>query len=133
MVVIRGTNRTVEEWSSNFDIGCDSIFEGNGLIPRNENWEIKVNHMGFDIAATRVIKLLYEYLSQASNLDNTTKKHCGSQVTQEVPEFQTLLEPDWIVNLRPLSMLLLLPKQLLFLRKELNLTIAFSILLTAMT
>jgi len=73
-VVIRGTNGTVEEWSSNFDIGCDSIFEGNGLIPRNENWEIKVNHMGFDIAATRVIKLLYEYLPQARNLDNTVQK-----------------------------------------------------------
>lgn len=33
-VVIRGTNETVEEWSSNFDIGCDSIFDGNGLIPK---------------------------------------------------------------------------------------------------
>lgn len=74
-VVIRGTQiDSVEEWSSNFDIGCDSIFEGNGLIPRNENWEIKVNHMGFDIAATRVIKLLYEYLPEARNLDNSAKK-----------------------------------------------------------
>lgn len=74
-VVVRGTQiDSVEEWSSNFDIGCDSIFEGNGLIPRNEDWEIKENHMGFDIAATRVIKLLDEYLSQAKSLDNSAKK-----------------------------------------------------------
>ncbi len=73
-VVIRGTNETVEEWSSNFDIGCDSIFDGNGLIPKNEDWKIKENHMGFDIAATRVIKLLDEYLSQAENLDQSAKK-----------------------------------------------------------
>lgn len=73
-VVIRGTNGTVEEWSSNFDIGCDSIFDGNGLIPKNEDWKIKENHMGFDIAATRVIKLLDEYLSQAENLDQSAKK-----------------------------------------------------------
>ncbi len=73
-VVIRGTNGTVEEWFSNFDIGCDSIYEGNGLIPKNEDWEIKENHMGFDIAATRVIKLLDEYLSQAENLDQSAKK-----------------------------------------------------------
>ena len=73
-VIIRGTNGTVEEWSSNFDIGCDSIFDGNGLIPKNEDWKIKENHMGFDIAATRVIKLLDEYLSQAENLDQSAKK-----------------------------------------------------------
>mgnify|MGYP002709100909 FL=1 len=73
-VVIRGTNGTVEEWSSNFDVGCDSIFDGNGLIPKNEDWKIKENHMGFDIAATRVIKLLDEYLSQAENLDQSAKK-----------------------------------------------------------
>lgn len=30
--------------------------------------------MGFDIAATRVIKLLDEYLSQAENLDQSAKK-----------------------------------------------------------
>ena len=73
-VVIRGTNGTDEEWSSNFDIGCDSIFDGNGLIPKNEDWKIKENHMGFDIAATRIIKLLDEYLSQAENLDQSAKK-----------------------------------------------------------
>lgn len=73
-VVIRGTNGTVEEWSSNFDIGCDSIFDGNGLIPKNEDWRIKENHMGFDIAATRVIKLLDDYLAQTEALDNSATK-----------------------------------------------------------
>lgn len=73
-VVIRGTNGTVEEWSSNFDIGCDSIFDGNGLIPKNEDWKIKENHMGFDIAATRVIKLLDDYLAQTEALDHSATK-----------------------------------------------------------
>lgn len=73
-VVIRGTNGTVEEWSSNFDIGCDSIFDGNGLIPKNEDWRIKENHMGFDIAATRVIKLLDDCLAQTEDLDNSATK-----------------------------------------------------------
>lgn len=74
-VVIRGTQiDSVEEWSSNFDIGCDSIYEGNGLIPRNKDWEIKENHMGFDITATRVIKLFDEYLDQTETLDNSATK-----------------------------------------------------------
>ena len=73
-VVIRGTNGTVEEWSSNFDIGCDRIYEGNGLIPKNEDWKIKENHMGFDIAAARVIKLLNKYISEAPNLDKSATK-----------------------------------------------------------
>ncbi len=75
-IVIRGTNGTVEEWSSNFDIGCDSIYEGNGLIPKNDDWEIKENHMGFDIAATRVINLFEEdYLKKrAVDLDSSAKK-----------------------------------------------------------
>lgn len=75
-VVIRGTNGTVEEWSSNFDIGCDSIFEGTGLIPKNDDWKIKENHMGFDIAATRVINLFKDdYLENvAVNLDPSAKK-----------------------------------------------------------
>lgn len=73
-VVIRGTNGTVEEWSSNFDIGCDSIYEGTGLIPKNDDWIIKENHMGFDITATRVIKLFDEYLAQTEALDNSVTK-----------------------------------------------------------
>ena len=73
-VVIRGTNGTDEEWSSNFDVGCDSIFDGNGLIPKNEDWKIKENHMGFDIAATRVIKLLDDYLAQTEALDHSATK-----------------------------------------------------------
>lgn len=74
-VVVRGTQPdSIEEWSSNFDIGCDSIYEGNRLIPRNEDWKVKENHMGFDIAATRVIKLLDEYLSQTRELDHSVKK-----------------------------------------------------------
>lgn len=73
-VVIRGTNSTTEEWSSNFDIGCDDIFYNNNPIPKNEDWVNIENHMGFDIAATRVIKLLNTYLSEVKDLDSSAIK-----------------------------------------------------------
>ena len=62
-VVIRGTNGTVEEWSSNFDIGCYSIFKTNYPIEKNSDWINSENHMGFDITATRVINKIDEYIS----------------------------------------------------------------------
>ena len=70
LVAIRGTGNSalregskVMEWSSNFDIGCDSIYEGTGLIPHNPDWMIEENHMGFDIAATRVIAAINQYIN----------------------------------------------------------------------
>lgn len=62
-VVIRGTSDSLEEWSSNFDIGCDSIFEGKGPIDKPEEWVVQKNHMGFDITATRVMKVIDKYIS----------------------------------------------------------------------
>lgn len=73
-IVIRGTNGTVEEWSSNFDIGCDDIFYSNNPISRNTDWTNVENHMGFDIAATRVIRVINEYISEESNLDSSAIK-----------------------------------------------------------
>ncbi|MBD5104146.1 MAG: lipase family protein [Ruminococcaceae bacterium] len=73
-IVIRGTNGTVAEWSSNFDIGCDDIFYNNNPIPKNEDWVNAEHHMGFDIAATRVIKLFDKYLSEIKDMDDSATK-----------------------------------------------------------
>lgn len=62
-VVIRGTNGTIEEWSSNFDVGATT--------ESNTNWTTKTNHKGFDITANRINSYISTYLSTYCNgLDN---------------------------------------------------------------
>lgn len=55
-VIIRGTNGTLEEWSSNFDIGSTAA--------SNNEWTVSVNHRGFDITANRLNTLLSEYIEE---------------------------------------------------------------------
>ncbi len=57
-VVVRGTNGTIEEWSSNFDIGEDSTFG------TSSDWKNKDNHKGFDVAANRIMRVVDQYLSE---------------------------------------------------------------------
>ena len=74
-IAIRGTNSTTEEWSSNFDIGCSDIFNNDKPIKKNADWKIVDNHMGFDIAATRVINIFNTYLNDYSNnIDSKAEK-----------------------------------------------------------
>lgn len=49
-VVVRGTNGTIEEWSSNFDIGESAKYYSTA------DWITKNNHAGFDIAANRIMR-----------------------------------------------------------------------------
>lgn len=56
-VVIRGTNSTIEEWSSNFEIGNLSEFGSQS------DWVNVDNHAGFDIAANRIMDLVTQYIS----------------------------------------------------------------------
>lgn len=58
-VTIRGTDGSLKEWTSNFDIGSGEI--------SNPDHVIKENHEGYDIAATRVIKLLEEYIAKTTD------------------------------------------------------------------
>ncbi len=55
LLAIRGT-RAQMEWLSNFAMGQDSEF-GNVA-----EWLEKQNHMGFDITANRIVKLIEEYM-----------------------------------------------------------------------
>lgn len=63
-VTVRGTNGTIEEWSSNFDIGNTSDFSSVS------DWKTMNNHEGFDITANRIIKLVNEYVVE-NGLDKT--------------------------------------------------------------
>ena len=54
-VVIRGTNSSIEEWSSNFDLGNRSKFSSYA------DWTNSKNHKGFDVAANRVMDYLQSY------------------------------------------------------------------------
>ena len=65
-VVIRGTNLTIEEWSSNFDLGNRSKFSSY------EDWTDSNNHKGFDVAANRVMEYLQSYADKYGlNTDDT--------------------------------------------------------------
>lgn len=55
-VFVRGTNGTIEEWSSNFDIGDLNNFS------KYRDWTNSKNHKGFDVTATRIQKALREYI-----------------------------------------------------------------------
>lgn len=56
-VVIRGTNGTLDEWHSNFDLGDTDNFSSIS------NWTNANNHMGFDITANRLNSRLSNYMS----------------------------------------------------------------------
>ncbi len=65
-VIVRGTNGTIEEWSSNFDIGNTSKFSSY------VDWTNKKNHKGFDVASNRILTYLKSYMSKYGlDTDNT--------------------------------------------------------------
>jgi hypothetical protein len=57
-VIIRGTNGTIEEWSSNFDVGASSTEYYEATGDNHSDWSNKQNHKGFDVTANRVIGLI---------------------------------------------------------------------------
>lgn len=64
-VSVRGTNGTLQEWSSNFDIGDPNE------SPKTADWTVKTNHKGFDIAATRLLNYINTYIrSYTSSTSN---------------------------------------------------------------
>lgn len=66
VVVIRGTNGTNAEWSSNFDVGADTNEYYAATGSSHPDWKNKDNHKGFDVAANRVIVQINNYLSRHS-------------------------------------------------------------------
>ena len=62
VVSVRGTNGTNAEWSSNFDVGADTIEYYEAMGYQHPDWRNKENHKGFDVAANRVYDKLWEYI-----------------------------------------------------------------------
>lgn len=58
-VVVRGTNGTLKEWSSNFDLGSTAT--------SHTEWTTSSNHKGFDITTNRLNTQLNNYLSTYCN------------------------------------------------------------------
>jgi len=69
VVSVRGTDSTIEEWSSNFDVGADT---SNYWNRNNTDWKNKNNHKGFDVAANRLYDRIISYVS--SNVDYNADK-----------------------------------------------------------
>ena len=76
-VYIRGTNGTIEEWSSNFNVGNLYRFgqdydaaEGKLRFP-NADWKRKSNHRGFDVAANRIRSALADYVETFADPEAT--------------------------------------------------------------
>lgn len=61
-ITVRGTNGTIEEWSSNCDIG-DINTHTSG-----DDWLNTLNHKGFDVTANRILRIVADYIDQ-QNLD----------------------------------------------------------------
>lgn len=57
-VTIRGTNGTIEEWSSNCDIG------ELATDTADDDWINPLNHKGFDISAARIMRLMDTYIEE---------------------------------------------------------------------
>lgn len=62
-VIIKGTNGTAAQWSSNFNIGTGL----SNAIDKHSDWTNLSNHKGFDIAANRVYKKVTAYVKAYRN------------------------------------------------------------------
>ena len=65
MIIVRGTNGTHSEWTSNFDVGATTN-EYTNATGNHKDWTNKENHKGFDVTANRVIREVEAYLSSKS-------------------------------------------------------------------
>ncbi|MDR1641391.1 MAG: S-layer homology domain-containing protein [Clostridiales bacterium] len=60
VIAVRGTDSTIEEWSSNFDVGADTASYWDR---DNPYWTNKSNHKGFDVASNRLQEKIEQYIS----------------------------------------------------------------------
>lgn len=64
-IAVQGTNSTLKQWTSNFDIGSTTDYS------KYADWTDSTNHKGFDMAATRVKKQVDSYVSSYCAGSNT--------------------------------------------------------------
>jgi len=65
-VTVRGTDSTIEEWSSNFDVGADA---DDYWDRDNPDWKNKDNHKGFDVTANRLYDEIVRYINSCNLKD----------------------------------------------------------------
>jgi hypothetical protein len=66
VISVRGTNGTLAEWSSNFNVG------GSTMSDKPTEWIDKENELGFEVATNRLLTYINPYLSTyAANKGNT--------------------------------------------------------------
>ena len=73
VVVVRGTNKTNSEWSSNFDVGADTPEYYAATGSSHPDWANKLNHKGFDVASNRAYAKISGYIARHS-LDTAESK-----------------------------------------------------------
>lgn len=71
IAAIQGTNSTIEQWSSNFDIGADSS-EYTSKTGTHPEWTDKKYHKGFYVASSRVNAKITDYV--ASRISPSAEK-----------------------------------------------------------
>ena len=64
-IVVRGTNGTLAEWSSNFDVGDAATFASTS------DWTNYRHHKGFDVTMNRLMSIVNSYI-KANNLDRSS-------------------------------------------------------------
>lgn len=64
-IVVRGTNGTLAEWSSNFDVGDAATFASTS------DWTNYRHHKGFDVTMNRLMRIVNSYIN-ANGLDRSS-------------------------------------------------------------
>ena len=70
---VRGTNGTNAEWTSNFDVGADTMDYYNAVGFNHPHWKDLSNHKGFDVATNRVLEKYAAY-EKRHGLDKMNNK-----------------------------------------------------------
>lgn len=70
---VRGTNSTNAEWSSNFDVGADTMDYYNAAGFEHPHWKDLDNHKGFDVTTNRVLEKFADY-EKRHGLDKLSNK-----------------------------------------------------------
>jgi hypothetical protein len=58
VIAIQGTDGSLQQWSSNFDVGANVDVYPDKMNP---DWKNKNNHKGFDVASNRLLELISKY------------------------------------------------------------------------
>lgn len=76
LVSLQGTNDTIEEWSSNFDLGANT--EDYYKIAGNDVeglWTDKHNHKGYEVACNRAMQALQSYIDGNTDTSDAINKY----------------------------------------------------------